>query len=134
MTAVDRKTKKDRPKFLILPIAEPPLTTVQNLRSEPGKGLQGVFLPEDHQQVMENLLATVAATVVGSLVSARSLWIMRRETPSLIVQPVRQLHRPQERSGFMGFNPDGALFDRITDISLNPRTHARLDAAGLITY
>lgn len=117
----------DTDRFLLLD-RDPDLTTVQGFLGD-ASTMESMYLLEDEHTTMSGMLKSLNATVIGTIVAARSLWEDRKEMPLLLPQPATQWHQPQKASGFKGYQPLPDLFKTVNAAILNPTDIARLKSS-----
>lgn len=110
---------------------DPELTTVQDLRKD-ASTLEASHLMEDELSIMQGLLASLNAAVIGTLVPARSLWEQRRAAPAHLIQPATQWKSPRPGINFPGYEPQGDLLKGVSSVIVSPTDAARMAAARLL--
>lgn len=110
---------------------DPELTTVQAFR-EDSSTIEASHLLEDELSIMAGLLSSINAAVVGTAISARSIWAQRSATPSRLAQPATQWRQPRPSIHFPGYEPQVDLLEGTTTALISPTDASRINASRLI--
>jgi hypothetical protein len=119
----------DQNRFLLME-KDPELTTIQDFRKD-ASTLEASHLLEDELSIMEGLLDSINAAVVGTTVSAHSIWEQRRAAPSKLIQPGTQWRPPRPGIQFPGYEPQNDLLKGVTTALVSPTDALRMTAARL---
>lgn len=119
----------DQNRFLLME-RDPELTTVQDLRRD-ALTLGASHLMEDELSIMQGLLASLNAAVIGTMVPALSIWEQRRTAPSKLVQPATQWRHPRPGIKFPGYEPQSDLLKGVSAVVVSPTDALRMAAARL---
>lgn len=107
---------------------DPDLTTVQGFRGKPST-MESMYLLEDELTTMSGQLQSLNALVIGTIVSARSVWAERRLHPTMLPQPASQWVGRGNDSGFDGYGSNPDLLRTVNAAILNPVDAARLQSS-----
>lgn len=130
MVAFKRRDRgPDQERYRIME-RDPELTTTQGMRLD-ASSVEATHILEDELSLMVGLTSSLSATVVGSLVAARSTWLLRREFPEVLPQPAGQWRTPNPAIQFNGYEPRSDILDQATAVIVNPSDATRLSASHI---
>lgn len=119
----------DQNRFLLME-KDPELTTVQDLRRD-SSTIEASHILEDELSIMSGLLSSINAAVVGTVVSAQSVWEQRRSAHSRLTQPAAQWKLPRPSIQFPGYEPQKNLLEGTTAAIISPTDAVRMNASGV---